>query len=201
MDINLDKLQTLWYENKNGDKWVPNDLSNFPDDDTYCYQISESPCELRTNYFKFTLASDVSTCDHPNKYISPTYGWIDGIVGRQCSKCGGTQTKKETEEWPDIWNDNGGKSIAYGTSSWPQDLVLALSRPSLKERLISLGRGYWNRYYDLDKAILIAAHSCERCLNSLAYQYGLSWGYKEFSVKWDCAGTSCEFCTNSLVLT
>lgn len=85
-----------------------------------------------------------------------------------------------------------------GSSGWSRDLGLALARSSVRERVMSLVRGHvWNKNYKMGDAILIAANACERCMNSLAHQYGLSWGYKEHSNEWCEAGTSCNFCVDN----
>lgn len=64
-----------------------------------------------------------------------------------------------------------------GHSSWPEDLVLAMTAD-----------------YTLSDAILIAAHLCERCLNAAAYDYGLTWGYRRGSPGWLKANTTCPHC-------
>jgi hypothetical protein len=64
-------------------------------------------------------------------------------------------------------------------SSWSEDLALAI---------------FNNTEFKLKESIIISARSCERCMNSLAHEYGLSWGYPKYSNDWDRCGTSCLFC-------
>lgn len=46
----------------------------------------------------------------------------------------------------------------------------------------------------LSDALIIASESCERCLNALAYRYGLDWGYPEYGDQWQACGTRCPMC-------
>jgi len=73
--------------------------------------------------------------------------------------------------------DSGG--LFAGESTWPEDLVLAI---------VESGD------YSLSEAILIGANACGRCLNALAHDYGLDWGYAEGSEEWKNTNTKCEFC-------
>lgn len=75
--------------------------------------------------------------------------------------------------------DGKSEEVAEGTSGWSEDLVLAMTNSG---------------DYSLSESILIAAQSCERCMNALAYKYGLDWGYPEGSEEWEKCGTSCDFC-------
>lgn len=74
---------------------------------------------------------------------------------------------------------NGSELIATTTSTWPPDLVLAMTNSG---------------DYSLPDSILICANTCERCLNSLAFKYHLKWGYSEYSEEWKKSKASCEFC-------
>jgi hypothetical protein len=191
MNIDESKMESLWLENEKGE--VSYDVVDPPEG--FIYQHSKFPCTLNHNVLRAIVPKEVGSCDHPIEDIRKTYGWIDGIEGRRCARCGGTQTKKTTEDWPENWDASGSVSLISGSSSYPKNLVLALTRPTLKERLISLGRGFVRlKTYDLDKAIRIAADSCERCLNVLLYKYGQNDGYKEFSDEWHRCGTECQFC-------
>lgn len=73
--------------------------------------------------------------------------------------------------------------LAHGDSSFSEDLVLAMATGANGQR-----------QFRLCDAILICVDACERCLNSLAHQYGLDWGYPEFSERWRESGTKCEMC-------
>lgn len=191
MIIDESKLKTLWLENKDGEVCF-----NYMDPPKgFIYQHSKFPCDLHHSVLRAVLKEEVMNCEHPNEYIRKTYGWIDGVEGRECALCGGTQTKQVDEEWPEEWNSDGCRHLFSGTSSYPGELVLAMSRLSIKERFIAAKRGYFKlKIYPVSKAIRIAADACERCLNSLLYMYGLDGGYKEFSDEWHKCGTECDFC-------
>jgi len=73
---------------------------------------------------------------------------------------------------------NFNKFIGFN-STYSPDLVLAIVKSG---------------DYDYSEAQIIASQSCERCMNALAYKYGLDWGYPEYSLEWYESGTSCKFC-------
>ena len=87
-----------------------------------------------------------------------------------------------------------GDVIASGGSSYPASLVLAMTRPSFKERLKSLFRTKkWLATVDFEQAVRHAGR-CERCMNSLAWLYGLDWGYPPFKEEWEKSRTLCIVC-------
>lgn len=89
----------------------------------------------------------------------------------------------------------GSPLIATMNSSYPSSLVLAMVRPSLKERFVQLLRyGRFAPVFDFDTAILKSALSCERCLNSLLHRHGCGDGYRQGSPQWVRCGTSCTMC-------
>ena len=53
--------------------------------------------------------------------------------------------------------------ITVRLSSHPEDLVLGLVKKGLT----------------LSESILVSATSCERCMNVLAHECGIEWGYAE----------------------
>lgn len=81
------------------------------------------------------------------------------------------------------------KDGGYGTkdlmcsfhSTAPGDLAVALVVRS-------------NYTISLSDALVICSTACERCMNILANQYGLSWGYSPTSEEAKNCGTSCELC-------
>lgn len=76
------------------------------------------------------------------------------------------------------------KDLVFGgKSSWSEDLVLAMATGS-----------NGGKKFKLSDAILIGSQSCERCMNALAYHYGLSWGYPEGSDQWIKSNTKCDMC-------
>lgn len=86
--------------------------------------------------------------------------------------------------------------IASGSMSYSPALVLALTRPTLVERLRQLRRGHWMPRLSLPQAILVAATSCERCMNVLLWRAGTKDGYELKSAEWTRARTCCEMCSH-----
>lgn len=74
------------------------------------------------------------------------------------------------------------------------DLILALTRPTIAERLRARARGFKAGGYDFRYACLLCGISCERCLNVLLYQHGTKHGYALHSQDWKDCPTQCELC-------
>jgi hypothetical protein len=196
MDISSGNLDTLWYASQDGKIFHP-DSQRLGEDvpKEYRYQHSRFPTTVSETVREIIRQEDVEACSHPEEDVHATYGWIEGTEGRRCRRCYGSQLRHGKEPWPDEWDANGSRELVRGDSSWPSDLVLAMSRPSTWERAKSFFRS-WRlaELYPLDKSIIIASSSCERCMNALAYQYGLNWGYREHSKEWQQTNTQCDFC-------
>ena len=194
MKILDEHLHTLWYENADGARHLPNLEGGYDvPPDGFVYQHSAFPCTLHKTVLRLTVAAEVEACAHEN--TQPTYGWIDGVEGRRCDDCGGTQTRRTGEPWAAQWCSSGSRRVAGGTSSYPAALVLAMARPSVREIALSTIRYGWpERARELPHAILIAANACERCMNALAHRYGLRWGYREGGEEWGRCNTVCRFC-------
>jgi len=183
MKINKETLKVLWYEDKDGNKLIDScDFDNSEPENAE-YFASRFPCELHEKHYKSIKQSDVDKCNHPRKYIVPTYGWIDGIVGRECKVCHGTQTKKKGifHRWGKKWNGGSSKEIIACITTYSEDLVLAMAN---------------SKDFTLSEAIIVSTTACERCINVLRNKYGLD-GYEEYSEEWKKANTSCEFCEES----
>lgn len=189
---------TLWRENEKGDKW------EYPDEDyfqatppkEFILQVSRFPRALKTTWLKLVQPEEVEKCPHEDRYVNETFGWVDGVEGRECKMCHGTQIRNVGEPWPKKWDAHGSRELMSGEASWPEDLVLAMMRPSEEELKKSVERyGSPGRILEeMDDAIIVAAESCERCLNSLAHRYGLDWGYPRDSKDWEEARTRCHLC-------
>ena len=81
-----------------------------------------------------------------------------------------------------VKNDEGKwVDVLTGNSTWSEDLVVAI---------------FNNTGATLKESIFIASLACEACLNVLADNYGLSWGYPYNSEEFKSCGTSCNFCKN-----
>jgi len=197
--MNIDiksQYPTLWYENDAGDIFIPdfNGGGMIDPPDGFIYQHSQFPLSLEHNVLRDVVPSEVKECNHERKYIKRTFGWIDGVEGRECMKCHGTQMRKVGERWPTKWSAYGSRGFMSGSCTYSGDLALAMSSPKFKWWVKAFLRGFILPKYELGEAILIAANACERCMNTLAYQYGLDWGYKEWSADWVKTNTKCKFC-------
>ena len=179
-------LPRLWYANEDGERWIPpEDYSGaHPPPPGFVYQHSRFPTTLTDGVLRLTQATEVEACPHPSESVSPTGGWIEGIEGRRCSACQGTQTRNADEPWAAEWDSGGSQRVLQGNSGWSQDLAVELVKHGA-----SLG-----------DAILFAAVACERCSNVAAWKIGLDWGYESDSDDAASAGTSCELCTPASVI-
>lgn len=181
MIIKKEQLETLWYEDEKGNKILQTEESRkeLAVPINARYQVSQSPNILRTTHLRLICQEDVDKCNHPIESINPEYDLNNGFVGRECSLCNGSQTKKKDALWDTEWTANGSREVISINSGWSEDLVMALVN---------------SKDYTLREAIIIAANSCERCKNVLGHKYGLDWGYKEGSEEWEKCGTLCKFC-------
>ncbi len=190
MNIDLSKVPTLWYENKEGDRWLPNfDGLGHPEEGLpagFMYQHSQFPSQLRESVHYIIQKGDVEACEHPKAAIRNSGPWDESPHSRKCRKCGGTQEIKEDGTWSAAWNAYGSQEIMSGNSGWSEDLVLAI--------VTAQARPPGHPHMSLGEAILVAASACERCMNTLANQYGLDWGYEYMSDDWKKCGTECTFC-------
>ena len=179
MRIEKSMLPTLWYENEEGERYVP-EMDHFePPPKGFIYQHTQFPTTLNHKVLRMIVRDEVDACQHPEEHVRPTGGWIDGIEGRECARCGGHQTRNTGQSWPGKWSSDGAKDFMSGSGGWPQDLVLTMAN---------------SKDWSLAEAIIIAANSCERCMNALAHKYGLEWGYPEHSEEWIKTNTQCDFC-------
>ncbi len=196
-------LPTLWWENEEGARFYP-DLKNPYANEApkgYVFQVSRFPKVLRTTWLRSVVPEEVAACPHDVEFVQPTYGWIDGVEGRECKKCHGIQTRKVGEPWPGIWDATGAREYMSSESSWSVDLVLAMTRPTHEELKKAIDRyGSPGRMISLDDAIIVGASTCERCLNALLYRYGCEDGYPRNSKEWDECPTECEFCVPPTLL-
>jgi len=173
-------IPSLWYQNDKGDKWFPRTAGECHDPPTgFIYLHVRSVGEMHHDVYRAVVQEEVEACQHPAGYVIPTYGWVDGVVGRECRLCHGTQVRRVGEPWPKRWEANGARKFASGGST-PNDLVTAMVRSS---------------QFDVCRATLICSLACERCLNVLYREYlGDERGYPEGSAEWNACGTRCEFC-------
>ena len=114
-------LPTLWYENQDGQRWVPNwDTGDGLDPPPgYHYQWSRDPLTLSDSCLKLIQKDEVDACPHEEEHLRKTYGWIDGIEGRECAHCKGSQTKNVDEPWPEEWDSGGSYNLMGGRLDLP----------------------------------------------------------------------------------
>jgi hypothetical protein len=194
LDLSRD-LPLIWYENEDGDVWVPDLNGNEPPPPPpdFVYQYSRFPRTLTENVLRIITQEDIDTCAHEEVVID--HGLIEGLEGRICRSCGGSQTKKVGEPWPAVWAGAGSsRNVATMNSGFSEDLVLAMTRPTDVEIAKAAGRGHRITPVSFERAVILAATSCERCLNVLLYRHGLDDGYEEGSPEWEAANTRCQFC-------
>lgn len=203
MIVDLDNnLYSIWYENGAGERFVP-DLESLtrPADgvpEGFIYQHSEFARRVVHDALKIVQPSEVASCPHPYEHERKDLGLIDGFKGRRCAACGGHQTVPLDAEWPETWKASGSIPLFQGSSGYPGELVLAMTRPTDEERQRAYERrvdaampsetnpdgGFIEaepKFYSLDDAILIAARACEGCMNVLFWRYGCNDGYPEGS--------------------
>jgi hypothetical protein len=184
MKISKEHLETLWYEDEQGNRIACAENEYHPEGAVY--QVSRFPKTLTTTHLRLINQTDVDKCRHPRKYIVPTYGWIDGIVGRECKLCHGTQTKKKGHLWPRKWDGYGSRQANSFNSTWNDEKTVL--------GMVNSGE------YTLEEAIIIYATSCERCMNVLAHKYSNGEeGYEEYSDEWKRCNTVCRFCKDEEV--
>lgn len=180
MKIDKKQLKTLWYEDKDGN---PIDRKKDEIPANAYYQVSRFPQMLTESHLKLIRQDEVDQCSHPHKCREKTGGWIDGVFGRRCTRCGGTQIRKKFHLWPKKWDACGSREIFEGHITWNDDKTIL--------GMVNSGD------YTLSEAILVYTMACERCMNVLAYKYTNGKdGYPEHSDEWKKCGTSCKFCKN-----
>lgn len=180
MKIDKSTLDTLWYEDEEGNKikhteeYRPNGA---------VYQVSQFPLEVNERHFKLIYQEDVNKCRHRRAWIKRTYGWVKGIKGRECQCCHGTQVRKWWQPWGRRWEGYGSRQ-AFSSSA-----QMGGGTDALLMAMANSGD------YTLSEAILIYARACERCSNVLWNKYiGGGEGYEEYSEEWKKVNTVCDFC-------
>lgn len=184
MNIDKSKLRLgIWYEDKDWNMYR-SDTAERPNDDCTTYHVC-FPLEITERIEGFYDSKD--TCRHPLKYRRRTHGWVKGIKGCECRKCGKDKVGKSWIPFAFMkWNNGkdtyhimtGGTTIGSGN----EDVILAMANSG---------------DYTLSEALAVYANACERCMNVLAYKYldGKD-GYAEYSEEWKKANTVCEYCKN-----
>lgn len=124
-------------------------------------------------------------CKH--KHTKRTYGWIDGLKGRQCCDCGRTQVVNKWRPWGKKWNNgaNSYEMIEFHTHLCTDSGKCAVAMANSGD-------------YTIEEALSILANACERCTNVLIFKYlNGQDGYQEFSEEWKKCNTVCDFCRDA----
>lgn len=183
MKIDKDKLKLgIWYEDKDGNMFRNDNSVEKPNDDIVSYHVC-FPTEINERIEMYYDSKD--TCRHPLIYRKRTHGWIKGIKGCKCEKCGKTKTGKSYIPFAFMKWERGNEHYPLMTvnthlGKLSQECVVAM---------VNSGD------YELDEALVVMATACERCGNVLLYKYlNGKDGYEEYSDEWKKANTICDFC-------
>ena len=181
MNIQKSMLKTMWYEDKDGNQ-IECDDRDCVCPDGADYYVTRWPLEVREVHSRFIKRVDVDRCKHKRKWIKRTGGWVDGIKGRECQHCNGTQLRKTWQPWGRKWDAEGSREIFVGSTHIGGNGKLLVAMANSGD-------------YTLTEAILAYSMACERCMNVLWNRYlpGED-GYAEYSEEWKKCGTSCQFC-------
>lgn len=181
MVIDKSKLKLgIWYEDVNRNMYRNDNGVGRPNDECVTYHIC-FPLEIREEIRG--IYDNKNTCKHPLAYRKRTGGWIKGVKGCKCEKCGKTKVGKKFIPFAFMkWGD-GAETYSIMTSNTHignEDCVLAMANSG---------------DYTLREAAVVYANACERCMNVLEYKYlNGKAGYEEFSEEWKKANTICDFC-------
>lgn len=185
MNIDKSKLRIgIWYEDDGGNMYKTNEPFEVPNDKCKTYHTC-FPLQVDENIRG--IYNNKDTCKHPLKYRKRTHGWVKGVKGCECMKCGKDKVGKLWMPFVFMKWNNGKDSYNIMTGhttigSGNEDVILAMANSG---------------DYTLSEAIVVFANACERCMNVLAYNYtNGSDGYAEYSDEWKKANTECNFCKN-----
>jgi hypothetical protein len=184
--MNIDKKELrlgIWYEDKEGNMYRNDDYSVEKPNEKIVTRHVCFPTEINERIEQYYSNKD--TCRHPLRFRKRTYGWIKGIKGCKCTKCGKEKVGKLYIPFALMKWDNGNDAFPILTTNYH----LGKSTRDCVVAMVNSGD------YELDEALCIMANSCERCMNVLLYQYlNGKDGYEEYSEEWKKCNTVCDFC-------
>ena len=182
MKIDKNKLRLgIWNEDIEGNMYRIDNEVKKPNGDIRSYHVC-FPTEINERVEMYYDNKD--TCKHPLKYRKRTHGWIKGVKGCKCEKCGKTKTGKSYIPFAFMKWDNGSDTYTLFTSN------THLGKYSQKCVVAMVNSGD----YELDEALVINATACERCGNVLIHKYfNGEDGYEEYSEEWQNCETICQF--------
>lgn len=210
MRIASELLEQTWFEDQEGNRWVTNLEGEMPPDVPLgFFRMCTQPANHLTEEVRVFVTQDtVDKCHHPeDRYEKAGPMRSDGVIGF-CGLCRGRRRVRDGGRLTWEASVAGGDFETVSTMSWSPDLVLAMVRPTLEEREVQNHRWRPDQpavrvgavveasappLFEMPEAIIIAAQSCERCMNALRHTYGLD-GYAELSDEWKSSGTVCRFC-------
>lgn len=189
MNIDKNKLKIgIWYEDRERNVYK-NDADEYgrPNEkcETYhvCFPLQVSE-QIRAYY------TNKNTCRHPLKYRNRTHGWKKGIKGCRCNCCGKEKVGSSLIPFAFMpWKPGSDKYDLFTGNT-------TLCKQSGKCVVAMVNSGD----YELDEALAVMAHACERCMNVLLHKYlNVEDGYEEYSDEWEKANTEYDFCRKSKV--
>ena len=184
MKIDKSKLRLgMWYEDEEGNRFKCDDNLVRPTGAVSYH--TQWPLEVTENTYLFY--KDGHSCRHPRKCVRRTFGWVSGVKGCKCDRCGSTKVGKKFIPFAFMkWE------IADGKSYHAFSGTTHVSRAGERTILAMANSGD----FTLGEAIITYANACERCMNALAYKYeNGADGYSEDSDEYKNCRTRCEFCS------
>jgi hypothetical protein len=192
MNIDREKLPIgIWYEDRAGNMYkfdgIPTEESCQKLYGISLYDLREKTC-FPLQITERTSYPGQKDCKHPRKFVRRTGGWVKGIKGCYCDACGCEKVGKDYIPFAFMkWKDSGATfldSKGFASNTY-------LSKGAGKTIVAMVNSGD----FELDEAMVVYAHACERCMNVLDHKYlGGDEGYEEFSDQWKLANTKCSFC-------
>jgi hypothetical protein len=192
-----------WYEDANGKKYRFDPVEDGFVTDKLCMRkygvhlntLTHCVCEPLTITEKCYHPREVTAreCKHPLRYRKRTGGWVDGIHGCMCTRCGAQKVGKKSTPFMFMkWNyqtGDGEPDIFPSTPSFERHFYLNKGSEEVIVAMVNSGD------YTLSEALAVYSNACERCANVLTYKYlNGKDGYPEFSEEWRKANTVCHFC-------
>lgn len=181
MNIDKSKLKIgTWYIDDNGNVCKFNEYVR-PNDKYSTYHICY-PLDIHEKIRG--VYNNKDTCKHPLRYRKRTNGWVKGIKGCKCTKCGKEKVGKKFIPFAFMKWNNGADTYDIMTTNHHlcnvDDIILAMANSG---------------EYTLSEALVVFSCACERCMNVLEYKYTNGKdGYAEYSEQWEEANTICDFC-------
>ena len=177
MKIDKSKLKLgIWFEDCDGNMYEEK-----PENAKHVTRRVCFPLQITTQVYN----DYDKECNHPLKCRKRTLGWVDGIKGCECVRCGKTKVGKSYIPFAFMpWKDGPDTRYAFSVNT-------TLGKFTQKCIVAMVNSGD----FELDEALVVMANACERCMNTLLFKYlNGEDGYPEYSEEWYKANTCCDFC-------